>query len=67
MRGKAVKGAVVVASGELVITDKRLIFAGDKKSFTMSIPNIVSTTNYVDGFSFSDGSKTHMVSVDGFS
>ncbi|GAC1379854.1 MAG: hypothetical protein NVSMB40_19520 [Aquirhabdus sp.] len=41
-RGRAVKGMVSVATGELVITDKRLIFAGDSKSFAIPLEDLLS-------------------------
>jgi hypothetical protein len=62
-RGKAVKGMVSVASGELVITDKRIIFAGDRKSFAISLEDILSTTNYTDGFGFSDSKTTYTLTT----
>ena len=58
-RGKAIKGMVAVASGELVITDKRVIFAGDRKSFAISLSDLLSATNYTDGFGFGDGKTTY--------
>lgn len=62
-RGKAVKGMVSVASGELVVTDKRIIFAGDRKSFAISLEDILSTTDYADGFGFSDSKKTYTLTT----
>jgi hypothetical protein len=62
-RGKAVKGMVSVASGELVISDKRIIFAGDRKSFAISLEDILSTTNYTDGFGFSDNKTTYTLTT----
>ena len=59
MRGKALKGMVSVASGELVITDKRVLFAGDRKSFAIPLDDLLNTTNYTDGFGFSDGKTTY--------
>ena len=58
-RGKAVKGMVSVASGELVITDKRLVFSGDRKSFAIQLDDLLNTTSYTDGFGFSDGKTTY--------
>lgn len=58
-RGKAVKGMVSVASGELVITDKRVIFAGDQKSFAIPLEDLLGATNYTDGFGFSDRRTTY--------
>lgn len=59
MRGKAVKGMVSVATGELVISDKRVIFSGDKKSFAIPLEDLLGTTNYTDGFGFSDSKTTY--------
>jgi|SRR5882724_3214284 len=58
-RGKAVKGMVSVASGELVITDKRVIFSGDRKSFAIPLNDLLNTTNYSDGFGFSNSKTTY--------
>ena len=60
-RGGAIKDMVSVASGELVITDKRVIFAGDRKSFVVALGDLVNTTDYADGFGFSDGKATYTV------
>jgi len=54
---------VSVASGELVITDKRVIFAGDKKSFAIPLPDLLSSTNYADGFGFSDNKNTYTLAT----
>ena len=53
-RGHAVKGLVTVASGELVVTDQRIIFAGDNKSFTIPLERLLNVTTYTDGFGFHD-------------
>jgi hypothetical protein len=58
-KGKAVKGMVNIASGELVITDSRVIFAGDRKSFAISLENLLDATSYADGFGFSDNKTTY--------
>lgn len=63
-QGRAVKGAVIVATGELVITDKRVIFAGDRKSFAIPIESLLSTTNYSDGFGFSNNDSTYTLLTD---
>jgi hypothetical protein len=63
-RGKAIKGMVSVSSGELVITDKRVIFAGDKKSFAIPLGDLINTTNYNDGFGFSDSKTTYTLTTD---
>ena len=63
MRGKAVKEMVCVASGELVVTDCRIIFAGDRKSFTIPLDEVLSTTNYNDGFGISDSKVTYTLTT----
>ena len=63
IRGQAVKGMVSVASGELVITDKRVIFSGDKKSFAIPLQNLLNSTNYTDGFGFSDNKTTYTLTT----
>lgn len=64
VRAHAVKGAVITATGELVITDKRVLFAGDRKSFEIPLEKILNVTNYADGFGFHDGKKTHTLLTD---
>jgi hypothetical protein len=59
MSGHAIKGDVQVASGELVVTDKRVIFAGDRKSFAVSLTNLVNIEQYKNGFRFGDSHATH--------
>lgn len=58
-KGKAVKGMVNVSSGELVVTDQRIIFSGDRKSFSIPLENLLNSTNYADGFGFSDSKSTY--------
>jgi hypothetical protein len=62
-RAMPVKGMVEVAKGELVITDKRVIFAGDRKSFAIANGDLLNTTNYSDGFGFTDGNKTYTLTT----
>jgi len=62
-RAMPVKGMVEVAKGELVITDKRVIFAGDRKSFVLANADLINTTNYSDGFGFTDGTKTYTLTT----
>lgn len=64
IRAHAVKGAVIVASGELVITDRRVLFAGDRKSFDIPLENILNVTNYSDGFGFHSSKKTYTLITD---
>lgn len=60
-RGQAVKGMVAVASGELALTDRRIVFAGDLKSFAINLDDLISITPYDDGFGFGDSRSTHTV------
>ena len=62
-RAMPVKGMVEVAKGELVITDRRVIFAGDRKSFVLANADLINTTNYSDGFGFTDGAKTYTLTT----
>lgn len=51
-------GNVATSDGELIITSKRVIFRGDKKSFATKIGNILDTRLFTDGFQFSENNKT---------
>lgn len=64
MRAHAVKGAVIVASGEIVITDQRVLFAGDRKSFDIPLESLLNVTNYTDGIGFHDNKKTYTFLTD---
>ena len=64
MRAYAVKGAVIVASGEIVITDQRILFAGDRKSFDIPLESLLNVTSYSDGFGFHDNKKTYTFLTD---
>lgn len=64
MRGKAEKGVVQVATGELVITNERVIFAGDMKSFVIPLDSLLNTTNFSDGIGFSDNKTTYTLSIE---
>lgn len=63
-RGKAVKGLVSVSTGELVITDRRIVFSGDRKSFAIPLEDLLGTTNYADGFGFSDSKSSYTLVAD---
>lgn len=47
------------SSGELVITDHRLIFSGEPKSFVLSLNSLISVTKYANGLRVSDGKVTY--------
>lgn len=65
MRGGSVKDWVTVAEGELVITDRRVVFAGDRKSFSIAFDDLLSVTPYSDGFAFGDERTTRTVIING--
>ena len=60
-RGHAVKKMVPVAAGELVITNQRVIFAGDAQSFSLALSKLINVTNYSDGIAFHDDHKTRVL------
>jgi hypothetical protein len=64
-RSHAVKGIVAVASGELIVTDQRVIFAGDCKSFSIPLQKLINVTNYSDGIAFHDEHKTYVLACTG--
>src|SRR3989344_4585197 len=51
-------GVVAVSDGELIITSKRVIFRGDKKSFAAKLDNILDVQLFTNGFQFSENNKT---------
>ncbi|KRC20859.1 hypothetical protein [Acidovorax sp. Root217] len=59
----AVNEALIVATGELVVTDERVIFAGDHKSFVLALNALVNISAYTNGFTLSDGRATHTVVI----
>lgn len=63
-RGHIVKGVVCTATGELVVTDQRIIFAGDRKSFSIPIAKLLNVTNYTNGFGFHDNKSTYTLTTD---
>lgn len=63
-RAKPIRDMVSVSFGELVITDKRVIFAGDKKSFVILLNDLIGSTNYTDGFGFSDNNNSYTLKTD---
>jgi hypothetical protein len=60
----AVNEALIVATGELVVTDERVIFAGDHKSFALALDTLVNISGYTNGFTLSDGRATHTVLIE---
>lgn len=62
-RGRAVRSMVNVADGELVVTNQRIIFAGDRKGFSIKLDNLINTTDYSDGFGFNDNRSTYTLTT----
>ena len=58
-RGTAEKGLVAVARGTLVVTNRRLIFAGDNKSAAVPLSQISSFEAMKDGLRIGDSRKTY--------
>lgn len=56
---RAIKEDIITSKGELVITNKRIVFAGDKKSFETPLAKLTSFETYSDGLAFHIGTKTH--------
>jgi hypothetical protein len=54
---------VVVAKGILVVTNQRVVFAGDKKSVSMTHKSIIAFEALIDGVRISDANKTLNLSV----
>lgn len=57
-RGTPEKGLVPVAHGTLVVTNRRLIFAGDQKSVAVSFDKMSSFEPMKDGLRFGDSRKS---------
>lgn len=51
-------GVVAVSDGEMVITSKRIVFRGDKKSFATKLDNLLDTQLFTNGFQFSENNKS---------
>lgn len=58
LRGTPQRGLVATATGILVATDKRIVFAGDQKSAAVPYDKLASFQPLFDGLRFSNGSKT---------
>ena len=59
-RGRLVseKGNVPVDEGQFIITDQRLIFNGDIKSFDTNLTKIISVNIHPDGMTYSQSNRT---------
>lgn len=62
-RGQPIQGGVIVSTGELVVTSRRVLFAGDRKSFSLDIADLVRVTPYTDGIGLSSENKTFTVLI----
>lgn len=51
------KENVEVSSGKLIITNKRIIFSGDKKSFSTGLDKIIDISLFTNGLRFSEINK----------
>jgi len=51
------KANVKVSSGKLIITNKRIIFSGDKKSFSIRLDKIIDISLFTNGLKFSEINK----------
>jgi hypothetical protein len=53
----AEKGLVVVSSGDMIITCKRIIMKGDRKSFAIKLNNLLGTELFTNGIYMSENGK----------
>lgn len=51
-------GVVAVSNGSLIITSKRLIFQGDKKSFAVNLNKILNIQIFSNGIHFSENNRS---------
>lgn len=51
-------GVVAVSEGEMILTSKRVVFRGDKKSFATKLENILDIHLFTNGFQFSENNKS---------
>ena len=50
-------GIVAIATGDLILTSKRIIFRGDKKSFSVNLDKVLDLQLFTNGFIFSEVNK----------
>ena len=62
-KGKAIREIVGVSKGELAITNARIIFAGQLKSFEIPFSKLTNFHSIEDGLIFHVGSKSHIVRI----
>jgi hypothetical protein len=51
--------STLIATGELVISDQRVIFTSDAKTLAIALDQLMSVTKYSDGFAFEDGKSRY--------
>ncbi len=49
---------IPIATGRFVITNKRAVFSGDRKSFNIKLDSIINVEMYSDGLNITDGKGT---------
>lgn len=59
-RGHSVSetGVVAVSNGDLILTSKRIVFRGDKKSFAVKLDKILDTQLFTNGLQFSENNRS---------
>ena len=63
IKGKAIRKIIPVSNGELVITNLRIVFAGEVKSFEIPFQKLTNFHSIDGGLLFHIGSKSHMVRI----
>ncbi len=58
-KGRPVQEFVIAAVGELLVTDRRVLFVGDNKSVELKIEALIAFDQKRDGLTLSNASKTH--------
>lgn len=59
---ESIRGNVAVARGHLVITDQRIAFSGDKKSFDVTLSRVIDVRQFSDGLIIAiNGAANRMV------
>lgn len=61
-RGHSVSetGYVIVSTGDLILTSRRIIFRGDKKSFAIKLENLLDIQIFSNGVHFSENGRGKM-------
>lgn len=64
-RGHPVRetGVVGVSNGELIITNKRIIFRGDKKSFAIKLDKILDIQLFTNGLQISENNRSKPILI----